>query len=69
MLYPINTPSRMVFDLNGVWQFSPCAGRGSRTTALQDPRPMPVPAAYNDIYPDAALRTTWERRRMSGPSP
>jgi beta-glucuronidase len=69
MLYPINTPSRMVFDLNGVWQFSLRRPGEPDDGPLQDPRPMPVPAAYNDIYPDAALRTTWERRRMSGPSP
>ncbi len=56
MLYPINTPSRMVFDLNGVWQFSLRRPGEPDDGPLQDPRPMPVPAAYNDIYPDAALR-------------
>ena len=56
MLYPVNTPSRMTFDLNGIWQFALRAPGEPDDAPLRCPRPMPVPAAYNDIYPDAALR-------------
>lgn len=54
MLYPIITSSRMVFDLNGVWdfrllqqgeEFSP-AKKGIYDNMVS----MPVPSSYNDIY-------------------
>ncbi len=40
MLYPINTPSRMVFDLNGVWQFA------LRTPEEPDTAPLCRPPAH-----------------------
>ena len=46
----------MVLELNGVLPFSLRRPGEPDDGPLQDPRPMPVPAAYNDIYPDAALR-------------
>lgn len=45
MLYPKMTESRMVFDLNGVWDF--CLMNGE---AKGEIIPMPVPSSYNDIY-------------------
>lgn len=45
MLYPKMTESRMVFDLNGVWDF--CLMDGQEKGEM---RPMPVPSSYNDIY-------------------
>lgn len=45
MLYPKMTESRMVFDLNGVWDF--CLMDGEEKGEM---RPMPVPSSYNDIY-------------------
>lgn len=54
MLYPKMTNSRMVFDLNGVWNFkllkSKAAFDPSGTAAFADGLPMPVPSSYNDIY-------------------
>ena len=45
MLYPKMTESRMVFDLNGVWDF--CLMDGEEKGEIV---PMPVPSSYNDIY-------------------
>lgn len=45
MLYPKMTESRMVFDLNGVWDF--CLMNGGAKGEIM---PMPVPSSYNDIY-------------------
>lgn len=45
MLYPKMTESRMVFDLNGVWDF--CLMNGEEKGEIM---PMPVPSSYNDIY-------------------
>ena len=39
------TESRMVFDLNGVWDF--CLMNGEAKGEIM---PMPVPSSYNDIY-------------------
>lgn len=54
MLYPKMTNSRMVFDLNGVWDFKLLKTGGefdpSGTTPFADGLPMPVPSSYNDIY-------------------
>lgn len=57
MLYPKMTKSRMVFDLNGIWDFKLLkkkedADAGRR---LKDSIPMPVPSSYNDIYPGRAF--------------
>lgn len=52
MLYPKMTESRMVFDLNGVWDFrlfdkgEEYHGQESHVKMLS----MPVPSSYNDIY-------------------
>lgn len=45
MLYPKMTESRMVFDLNGVWDF--CLMDGEAKGEIV---PMPVPSSYNDLY-------------------
>lgn len=53
MLYPILTPSRLLCDLSGVWDFKLDNGEGFEEgwykAPLQDPMTMPVPASYNDI--------------------
>ena len=45
MLDPKRTERRMVFDLNGVWDF--CLMDGEAKGEIV---PMPVPSSYNDIY-------------------
>lgn len=54
MLYPKMTKSRMVFDLNGVWNFRLLKREENFDPAsaepFQDGLPMPVPSSYNDIY-------------------
>ena len=53
MLYPILTPSRLLSDLSGVWEFKLDNGHGFEEEwykeALKDPMTMPVPASYNDL--------------------
>lgn len=55
MLYPKMTAGRMVFDLNGIWDFKLLEhegeGREDAGSLLYGARPMPVPSSYNDIYP------------------
>ncbi|MBB5265366.1 beta-glucuronidase [Catenibacillus scindens] len=61
MLFPVLTESRCVIDLSGTWNFKADAcGVGFKemwyASRLRDARTMPVPAAYNDMKEDAALR-------------
>lgn len=65
MLRPIDNAVREARRLDGIWDFS-------LDGALENTRPMPVPASYNDIYPDAALRDhvgdVWYRTRVAIPA-
>jgi beta-glucuronidase len=61
MLYPNDNEIREVKDLCGIWSFRVDArgeGRANRwyAEALKDTVPMPVPASYNDLTQDAAVR-------------
>lgn len=53
MLYPILTPSRLLSDLSGVWDFQMDNGHGFEekwyASPLKEPMTMPVPASYNDL--------------------
>ena len=54
MLYPIATPSRLLMDISGVWDFQLDDGKGFEEkwyeAPLPDPMTMPVPASYKDVY-------------------
>jgi beta-glucuronidase len=61
MLRPQDTPSRERRTLDGLWQFALDAAGTGRTegwwrSSLAGAREMPVPASYNDIIPDVAVR-------------
>ena len=61
MLYPVLTESRSCIDLCGTWEFKLDANNKGfeeewYKTRLVDSQIMPVPAAYNDLKEDAALR-------------
>ncbi|MBX0356843.1 beta-glucuronidase [Halobacillus sp. Nhm2S1] len=61
MLYPIETQSRRVKNLNGIWSFQlDQAGRGEKDNwqdgQLTDPIPMPVPSSFNDITTQEDIR-------------
>ncbi len=53
MLYPRNSESRTVINLNGIWDFKLDSGNGMKEKwlekRLQNPIKMPVPASYNDL--------------------
>ncbi len=54
MIYPKITKSRMVFDLNGIWDFrflEEGEEYGGKNQEGEEFLPMPVPSSYNDIYP------------------
>jgi beta-glucuronidase len=61
VLRPQDGPTRERKSLNGLWRFrldADGAGRegGWWRTPLADARDVPVPASYNDVYADAAVR-------------
>jgi beta-glucuronidase len=61
MLFPRESETRTVIDLSGIWDFRfDTAGEGLRDRwyagPLQGAQPMPVPASYNDLVQDAAMR-------------
>jgi len=61
MLYPYENEIREVKDLSGIWRFRADLrgeGRAGRWYAesLRDTVPMPVPASYNDLTQDPAIR-------------
>ena len=61
MLYPKESQTRQVKDLSGIWEFKvdkKNEGRGKNWHAdpLNDTIMMPVPASYNDITQDIAIR-------------
>jgi beta-glucuronidase len=61
MLRPQDGPTRERRSLAGLWRFRLDAEGAGRTegwwrSSLAAAEDMPVPASYNDIYPDAAVR-------------
>lgn len=58
MLYPLNTSSRSVISLDGIWSFSlvPYGTEYDASVPMKDGRPMPVPSSYNDIYEGREVR-------------
>ncbi len=60
-LYPTQSETRTIQRLDGVWRFvADLSHRGLEEEwaahTLSDAVPMPVPASYNDIIPDARIR-------------
>jgi beta-glucuronidase len=61
MLRPVDTATRERKLLDGLWRFALDAGGAGRrerwwAAPLAGAREMPVPASYNDIFPEAAAR-------------
>jgi beta-glucuronidase len=76
MLRPQDGPTRERKNLNGLWRFRlDRAGEGRESgwwrAPLADARDMPVPASYNDIPADAAVRDhvgdAWYQTRVRVP--
>lgn len=76
MLYPILTPSRLLSDLGGVWDFKLDDGHGFEdqwyAVPLKDPLTMPVPASYNDLKEGVDFRDhygwVFYQRKISVPA-
>ncbi|MBR4629018.1 MAG: beta-glucuronidase [Treponema sp.] len=64
MLYPIMTPSRMLSDLSGIWNFkldknnTGFSGNWA-SRPLEDSRTIAVPSSFNDIFDSAEFRDHW----------
>ncbi len=60
MLYPVQTESRGLMDLSGVWDFKLDNGKGFEEKwyerPLRNPMTMAVPASYNDLKDGADFR-------------
>lgn len=75
MLYPINTETRGVIDLNGVWNFKLDDGNGMDQhwyqSKLKDTISMAVPASYNDIGVISKIKNhvgrVWYEREFTVP--
>lgn len=76
MLFPINTATRSVIDLSGVWEFKLDNGAGFEEqwyrTRLTDTIPMAVPASYNDIGVKQEIHShvgwVWYEKEISIPT-
>lgn len=76
MLYPINTETRGVFDLNGIWNFKLDYGKGLEEkwyeSKLTDTISMAVPSSYNDIGVTKEIRNhigyVWYEREFTVPA-
>ncbi|MCL3778273.1 MULTISPECIES: beta-glucuronidase [unclassified Actinomyces] len=78
MLSVRQTPSRDVRSLDGVWRFQldPAQDEGLAlrwfAAPLPGPRPMPVPASYNDVTTDVSVHDhvglAWYQREVQVPS-
>ena len=60
ILYPISTPSRLLMDLSGLWDFKLDNGKGFDekwfSKKLENSITIPVPASYNDLQEGAEFR-------------
>ncbi|WP_029432101.1 beta-glucuronidase [Blastococcus sp. URHD0036] len=73
MLKPRPTPTRELVNLDGLWRFG-VAGRVQDepwTGRLETPLEAPVPASYNDLFTDPAIRDhvgwAWYQRQVRVP--
>lgn len=75
MLYPINTETRGVIDLSGIWQFKLDDGQGFQkewyATKMEDTIQMAVPASFNDLGVKTEIRNhvgwVWYEREFTIP--
>lgn len=58
MLKPRSTPTRDLINLDGLWLFATdsAAGGSPWTATLETPLEAAVPASYNDLFTDSAIR-------------
>lgn len=74
MLRPQESRARELRSLNGLWRFALDTEVGDRPWSARLPgrREAPVPASYNDLYVDAAVRdhvgVVWYQREVVVPS-
>ena len=69
LLYPVQNRIRNLHDLSGLWDFQLDPDETGATSGwfndLPEPRPIPVPCSWNDIFDDARnyLGLAWYYRR------
>ncbi|MCX5319940.1 sugar-binding domain-containing protein [Streptomyces sp. NBC_00120] len=73
MLKPRSTATRELVNLDGLWKFATAAGAGDQpwTGPLDTLLEAPVPASYNDLFTDSAIRDhvgwIWYQRTVRVP--
>ncbi|PAZ11809.1 beta-glucuronidase [Streptomyces sp. SA15] len=73
MLKPRSTATRELVSLDGTWRFAVDTAVGERpwTAPLETRLEAPVPASYNDLFTDSAIRDhvgwVWYQRRVRVP--
>ena len=73
MLRPVETPTREIKKLDGLWAFSldrENCGIDQRwwESALQESRAIAVPGSFNDQFADADIRIMWATSGISAKS-
>ena len=60
MLYPVNSRTRRLMDLSGIWNFKVDYNNEGRDKGyyhgLKDTTTIPVPSSYNDLFTEAKIR-------------
>jgi beta-glucuronidase len=56
MLRPMTNPFRTAISLNGIWNFAVVGDDYVPELPLKNPRKVAVPASYNDLFTDSAIR-------------
>ena len=71
MLYPQQTPTRCVLDLNGVWDLAREHADEGQQHGFVAEKKVAVPSSYNDLYADEGFRMwfdgVWYARRFCVP--
>lgn len=73
MLKPRSTATRELVNLDGLWRFATATAVGERPWAgpLDTPLEAAVPASYNDLFTDSAIRDhvgwVWYQRLVRVP--
>ncbi|NUQ90807.1 MAG: beta-glucuronidase, partial [Glycomyces artemisiae] len=73
MLRPQNSPTRELVNLDGLWRFALDGDAGPEpwTGVLRTDLEAPVPASYNDVFADDAIRDhvgwVWYQRTVRVP--
>lgn len=71
MIYPKQTRTRNLFELNGIWDFARELKPGTQASGFTPEKQVAVPSSYNDLFTEEAFRMwhdgVWYGRRFALP--